>query len=114
MDAYMYIVKFWYKHSCHDLCLKKRNIGFQPGECKYIPHVALKMRNLMDVLKRSNDPAHVMYMMECANGEMNLNLLADSDPIANDLGELKFFLNKHKNLAIGDYAIGEAILCGGT
>ena len=60
---------------------------YKNGECKYFPHVALKNRNIMDVLRKA-DEDYTLYFMDCAQG-MDVNLLVDSDPIANDLGKFK-------------------------
>ena len=59
-------------------------VEYSPGVCRYFPHVAYKGRNLMDVLKKSIH-GETVYFMECGQ-ELSVNLLTDSDPIANDVG----------------------------
>ena len=78
-------------------------IEYKTGVCRYFPHAALKARNLMDVMKKSYS-GEAVYFMECAQ-EMSINLLTDSDPIANDLGKFEM---EHTCSDLSTYKFGIA------
>ena len=58
-------------------------VEFNAGVCRYFPHVSMKERNLFEIAKAAPS-GQTLYFMECGQ-EMSVNLLTDSDPIANDV-----------------------------
>lgn len=71
--------------------------------CSYFPHVALKPRNLMEVIQLSASPTSKIYFMECSQS-MELNLIAQSDPTTSNLGDYEI-----SHTCTSNYRLGVAV-----
>ena len=69
-------------------------------ECSYFPHVALKPRNLMEVIHLSASQTSKIYFMECSQS-MELNLIAQSDPTTSNLGDYEITHTCTSNYQLG-------------